>query len=221
MQNVTADELRAFIETFHAVLDETSSVALDPANRRKLFHASPLPARITGYVSTQLGVAIEYEAAAETSIDVVRGSARVEDLLVRAPSALHHIGPMLNILGKSSVSGLTLDGGFPFRLTQPNAIVSFKDVQFRAGQWTREILVAEVWANRAAARWTADKAALRAKDEVLAAMVEVARARERNISIEEYIAQFKHKTVLVLGGYDAAGTTRLNSISRVASKHRL
>ena len=218
MANVTADELRSFIETFHAVLADTAAATLEPENRALLWHASLLPARITGYVSTQLGVAIEYEAAAETTITVLRGSARVEDLLVRAPRPLQGVGPMFNISGANiSIVGGTVDGAFPFRLTNPDASVSFRDFRFKAGHWSREILVAEVWANRAATNWTVDKAALRAKDEVLAAMVEVSRARQRNVSVGDYIAKFKNKTVLVLGAYDEAGTARLSSIADALS----
>lgn len=214
MTNVTEDGLRAFIERFHKVLDETASANLDADSKARLLHASLLPARITAYVSTQLGVAVEYEAAPETSISVIKGSARVEDLLVRAPRALQDIGPMFRLAGaNTSFDGLTIEGIFPFRLSQPDAFVSFKDAQFRAGPWARTIAFAEVWANRTAEHWTADQAALRAKDEVLAAMVEVARAHQRNLSVGEYIAEFKNKTVLVLGAYDEAGTARLNMIA--------
>jgi hypothetical protein len=214
LTNVTEDGLRVFIERFHQVLDETASANLDADSKARLLHASLLPARIIGYVSTQLGVAIEYEAASKTSINVIRGSARVEDLLVRAPRALQGVGPMIRIGGANwRCIGSTLEGAFPFRLSQPDASVLFTDVEFRAGPWVRTIAFAEVWANRTAEHWTADRAALRAKDEVLVALVEVARAHQRNLSVGEYIAEFKNKTVLVLGAYDEAGTARLNAIA--------
>lgn len=214
MPNVTEEGLRLFVETFHRVLDETASANLDPDHKRQLLHVSLLPARITAYVSTQLGVAVEYVAATETSISVVKGSSRVEDLLVRAPHALKNTGPMFNITGpNTSIVGGTLEGAFPFRLTQPNSAVSLKNVRFRAGPWARVIAFGEVWANRASEHWTVDRATLRAKDEVLAAAVEVMRARQRNLSVGEYVAQFKTKTVLVLGAYDEAGIARLRAIA--------
>jgi hypothetical protein len=44
-------------------------------------------------------------------------------------------------------------------------------------------------------------------------MVELTRAQKQNVTVGEYIAKFKDRTVLVLGAYDEAGIKRLDSIA--------
>ncbi|MBI3775971.1 MAG: hypothetical protein HY273_10540 [Gammaproteobacteria bacterium] len=213
--NVTEESLRSYIEAFHRSLEVSAREFLPPEYRSELFHASLLPARITGYVSTQFGVAIEYERAPETSIQIVRGSARIEDLFVQAPPQTRAIGLMFNIAAPGTgFAKLTLSGGFPFRLASQNASVSFEDVAFEIGQWKRVVLFAEVSGNRDAANWNIGKAESRAKDEVLAAMLQLTRANERKISISDYIREFKSKTILVLGDYDPEGSNRLHGIAQ-------
>lgn len=218
--NVTDKDLRAYIEAFHATLVAAAQDYLPREHRKELFHASLLPAKIKGYVSTQFGVAIEYEHAPETTIQIVKSSARVEDLLVQAPSRFRDIGPMLSIGGANTgVAKLTLSGAFPFRLTSVGASVSIKDVGFEIGPWKRVVQFAEVFGDRDVASWSVGKAESRAKDEVLAAMLQLTRAHERKISISEYVQEFKSKTVLVLGDYDADGESRLREISKALSAH--
>ena len=213
--NVTAEDLRAYIEAFHRSLESAAFEFLPPEHRSDLFHASLVPARITGYVSTQFGVAIEYEQTTETLVQVVRGSARVEDLFVQAPSRIRTIGPMFNIGGHGvGFVNVNISGGFPFRLTSPSASVSMKNVVFESSPWRRVVQFAEVFGNRDATNWSLGKAESRAKDEVLAAMLQLTRAREKKTSISEYIEQFKNKIVLLLGDYDAEGLSRLQKISR-------
>jgi hypothetical protein len=216
--NVNTEQLQAYIEAFHCALESTAADYLPQDYRRQLLHAALLPARITGYVSTQFGVAVEYESAAETSLEVVRGSARVEDLIVRAPAAVRDTGPMLKISGaNTTVASLTLEGAFPFRLASPDASVALRDVVFRAGPWRWAVQFAEVSSNRSAEHWSVAWAESRAKDEVLAAIVQVRLAAERKIPVSEYIEKFKQKTVLLLGDYDEAGLRRLASLSTVLS----
>lgn len=213
MPNVTADHFRQFVETFHSVLDETGSACLTPDNKAQLLHVALLPANITAYVSTQHGVAIEYESTSQTTINIIRGSARVEDLLVKVPRFLRNLRPLIDVPTSNIwIEGFTVEG--TFRLTSSRASLTFKNVDFRAGEWTRRIEFAEVWANRAAENWSPERAELRAKDEVLAGMVEAARAQERQVSVSEYIATFKSKTVLVLGAYDRLGLGRLTAIAK-------
>ncbi len=100
--NITEDGLKKYIETYHQELDDKASLFLDPDTANLLLHRSLLPAKIICYISTQLGVAIEYTKAENTSITTVRGSARVEDLLVGAPSRLRNTGPMFIIAGENT-----------------------------------------------------------------------------------------------------------------------
>jgi hypothetical protein len=211
--NITEQGFRAYIDLFYSTLDATASQYLREDLRDKLLHLSLLPARIIGYVSTQYGVAIEYEPANNTSIEVCRGSARVEDLLVQAPPGLRSSGPIVRIAARDTVFyNPALSGAFPFRLDGKHASVSITGGTFEAGAWMRTIQYAEVFGDRLRDNWSPEKAVSRAKDEILAALVESNRAKEKHLSIYEYIDIFKKKTVLVLGDYDEQGLQRLQGI---------
>ena len=213
--NVTDIDLRKYIEIFIKTLEETAQQYLPKDLQKNLLHLALLPSQITGYVSTQFGVAIEYNPSSDTEILIIRGSARVEDLIVKAPPRLRDTGPMISIGGtETGLHGGTLSGAFPFRLVGDQSSVSLVNVKFEAGTWKRIIHFAEVFGNRSSEIWSPERAVSRAKDEVLAAMVEVRRAEEKHVSISEYIDQFKMKTVLVLGDYDEAGLVRLHGISQ-------
>ena len=218
--NVTEDALRAYIDLFHSTLEETAQQFLAEDTRAQLLHASLLPARIVGYVSTQFGAGIEYCPADRTEIDIVRGSARVEDLFVQAPQRARDLGPMFRVqegsgefLNAGGVFRLTLEGGFPFRLAGANSAFRFGEVAFRIGGWQRHVEYAEIFGNRTAAFWSTEQAIARAKDEVLAAMAQAKRAATRELPLPEYITKFQERTVLLLGDYDEQGLRRLRRIA--------
>ena len=212
--NVTGEGLKEYIEVFYETLHESSQNFLPTEHHKNLRHLSLLPARIVGYVSTQYGVAIEYIPGDETFIKIVKGSSRVEDLLVQAPKILRSIGPLFRILAPNiGVFGVILADGFPFRLFASEASLSIGNVTFKYKDWKRDVFYAELYSNRLRVNWNKEKAISRAKDEVLAALVEIKQAKSKNISISEYIAKFKEKTVLMLGDYDAEGEKRLKILS--------
>ena len=222
--NLTEDALRDYIGVFHETLDATANQFLPAEHRGSLLHASLLPARIVGYVSTQIGAGIEYTPAAHTVIEIVRGSSRVEDLFVQAPPRTRSLDPMFRIpegqggfLDTGGVFHITLEGGFPFRLSGPNAAFRFGKVAFKIGSWQRQVEFAEIFGNRTTEFWSKDKAVARAKDEVLAALAQTKRAEFRHLSLPEYIAKFKERTVLLLGDYDDAGLERLQNMATALS----
>jgi hypothetical protein len=90
--------------------------------------------------------------------------------------------------------------------------VSIADATYESGSWKRTIQYAEVYGNRSSDNWSPEKALSRAKDEILAALVEANRAQDKQLSIDEYIATYKKRTVLVLGDYDVHGLRRLDAI---------
>jgi hypothetical protein len=109
-------------------------------------------------------------------------------------------------------------GGFPFRLDGLDASLSISDVRFEAAGWNRIVTYAEVFGNRSKDNWLKEKAVSRAKDEVLAALVEYKRAEIKHLSVSEYITSFKKNTVLILGDYDDEGIKRLTMIADISSK---
>jgi len=126
--NVSEDNLKEYISTFFDTLHEVAKKLLPKENIPELFHVAILPAQITGYVSTQYGVAIEYHPATETTIETQRSSQRIEDLFVGAPSRLRGIGPLLNFKNSQNIQfeNLTFSDAFPFRMEGQDASVKFK-----------------------------------------------------------------------------------------------
>jgi hypothetical protein len=222
--NVTEDVMRDYIALFHKTLEATAAQFLPAEHRQSLLHVSLLPAEIVGYISTQFGAGIEYKSAERTEIRIVRGNSRVEDLLVQAPRHTRETRPIVQVQGESGsfvnpavVALLVLEDTFPFRLAGINAGVRIYEVTFRIGAWHREVDYAEIFGNRSLEFWSKEQAISRAKDEVLAALVDLKRAEERHLSRADYIAKFNERTVLVLGAYDEAGMQRLLSIATVLS----
>lgn len=212
--NIRDENLREYLESFHTTLQSTANQYLQPEFHKRLLHLSYLPATIKGYVSTQFGTAIEYISSDSTSVEIVVGSQRVEDLLFRAPRMIRDVGPMFSIgSAMCSMTNISLEGAFPLRLSREAASLSLFNASFQAGPWKRNILYAQLFGTRKAEDWSIAKAVARAKDEVLAALVEVQRAQNAGITLEQYIASHKDKTVVVLGDYSPEGLTRLTVIA--------
>jgi hypothetical protein len=213
--HVTGDDLRAYIEVFHQSLAATAARHLPPkADGALLRHAGLLPARISAHVSSQFGLAIEYERAATTSIQVHEGSDRVEDLLLRAPAWTREVAPMFTIDGPNhSLRKRPLTRGFPFRLTTERASLTLEDVTIQLGPWKRSILYAEIYGSLDDTDWTVEKAHARARDEVLLAAFRLSQAGARQLPVAQYLEQFHDKLVLVLGDEHAEGRDRLAAVA--------
>jgi len=212
--NVRDQNLREYLESFQQTLQSTADQYLRPELHKRLLHLSYLPATINGYVSTQFGIGIEYVPSDSTSIEIVLGSQRAEDLLFQAPKNVRDIGPVINIAGSMcSIINGRLEGAFPLRLTTETASVSLFDISCQAGSWERKIHYAQLFGTRKAEDWSIAQAVARAKDEVLAAIVEIQRAEDGGVTLDQYIASHKEKTVLVLGDYSPEGLTRLSAFT--------
>jgi hypothetical protein len=125
MANVTDTEFKEYLQVFHNTLQSTADRFLDEQHKSQLTHLANLPSRIVGYVSTQFGVGFEYLDSESTTIEVVRGSSRVEDLFFQAPRRLREGASFMAIQGKNvTLKGGTYDGAFPFRLTSDEASVT-------------------------------------------------------------------------------------------------
>lgn len=213
--NATEDIVTRYVEEFHKTLADLSSRFFSAEQSKQLLHNSLLPATITCYVSTQFGIGFEYSPAADTKIVATSGSARVEDLFVRAPPHLRRIATFFSLASpNNAISRINIEGAFPFRLSREDASINFSDVRFSYAplHWQRDVVYAEIYGDRRASRWSIEAAQNRAKDEVLSALLVARRAQSVNKTPDEYISSLREKIVLVLGAYDSAGEERLLSI---------
>jgi hypothetical protein len=214
--HVTGDDLRAYLEVFHQALAAAAKRYL-PADHESILlrHASLLPARISAHVSSQFGVAIEYEPAAPpTSIQVHSGSDRVEDLLLRAPAWARELAPMYSIDGPNhTLRKRPLTRGFPFRLTSERASLTLEEVIVQLGPWKRTIHYAELYGSLDDSDWTVEKAHARARNEVLLGLLRLQQAKARQLPVGKYLEQYQDKMVLLLGDEDDAGQARLAALA--------
>ena len=181
--NVTEQGLRSYVEAFHQTLRTVSEQFFEPAQANLLLHRSLLPAKIICYVSTQFGVAIEYLPATETTIETVRGSARVEDLITNPPEKLRKYGKPVAVISSSQlrIENLHFQDGLPFRLANGRANVTLLNMDFSCSSlnWTHSITYAEVYGDRRSTTWSVSEAQHRAKDEVLTALALAQLAQNR------------------------------------------
>lgn len=211
MANVNTEQMARYLAVFHDEFADSVTRYVPSEHRPRLLRNSLLPASIVGFVSTQFGAGYEYQEG-DALIVVERGSQRIEDLLVRAPSRLRTTGPMIAVGGSNSgIAKLTLEGAFPFRLTQESADVLLHDVGFKAAGWHQIVRYAHIFGNRRADFWTESQAVRRAKDEVLAALFDIQQSRDRDVDLGTYLAEFKQQTVLLLGDFNR-GRARLDAI---------
>jgi hypothetical protein len=211
MANVTEEQMEKYLCTFQDEYVRSVEQYVPEELRRRLLRYSLLPASVVGFVSTQLGAGYEYRAG-EPGINVERHSRRVEEIFVGGPPWLAKVGPMFAIGGSNiGIARLTLEGGFPFRFTDEAADVYFYEVRFKAGTWQRDVLYAQLFANRLAEFWSEAEAIRRAKDEVLAAQLDLQQLAVLSVDLGTYLRTFKERTVLVLGDFNR-GRTRLEAI---------
>jgi len=217
--NLTEAQLRRYLTAYHAAYRATSERFFKPEHLRELGRYPLLEYGIHGYVSTQFGAGFEYLPAPAVGITTEHHSSRVEYLFTRAPRALRDIGPMIAVQGSNiAIQGLTLEGAFPFLLAGRDTDIRLIDVRFKAGDWTRDVLRAELFGDRRADNWTEARAVARANDELFLAYAQVKSAAALNLSIADYVTRFKERHVLVLGDYSPAGRTRLEGMKQILSE---
>lgn len=216
MPNVSEAGLRVYLIRFHDAYRSTAEHFFAAADREGLSRYPLLDHGIRGYVSTQFGAGFEYLPPPATGIVTVHHRSRVEFMLAGAPVAVRDTGPMVSIGGENTaIQGLTLDGAFPLLLTKREADVRLVDVRFRAGNWERIVVWAELYGDRSAERWSEASAVARANQELFLAYAEMSRAQAAHVSIHEYVHLFKERHVLVLGDYSGSGRARLTAIQTI------
>jgi hypothetical protein len=212
--HVDVEDFSAYLDKFHRVYRETVEAHVPENLRGFLDRYSRLPCSVVGYVSTSFGVAFEYEPG-DYDIRVAHSSARIEEFLTGAPAQVRKLQPMFrgfDIWG-AWIEGLRLEGGFPFHLERTGS-VTFVDVLFAARGWTRYVAYAEVFGTRDRDDWTDAKAIERAKEEVLSARTDIRTMDDENLSLSQFLAGQKEKSVLVAGDFSPEGRERLDAIRR-------
>lgn len=221
--NVRDDSLRHYLDVFNRTYIETAEQFIPHENLNLLLRFPLIKGGTIGYVSTQFGAGYEYVDADIQAVKVQVTSARIEDFFNRAPNRVRRLPTIFPIEGAittiegaiTTIGGMTLEGGFPFRLTSSHASIRLFDVQFKALGWQRMVKYAELYGNRTAEFWSETNAIRRAKDEILIALVDLNQAAKKSTALGEYLRTFKQQHVLLLGDFSEAGRQRLNSFKHI------
>lgn len=214
--NVTDDQLRTFLDLFFRHIADLS-VEFLPGHAHQLFHTSHLPARIIGYNSNRYGVGFEMRRAPVTSIEVIHGDERVEDLVwADAPRNLRDREPpfILEDCQTVLIMNFTIEGSLPIRLAGDSDNITLVNVTTASpGGYERHIDLLSLSSRRHAELWTPERAVAGAAAEVLAASAELRLAQTAALSIEDFVRQRKEGMVLLLGSYQGDGDARLARIA--------
>jgi hypothetical protein len=211
--SVTVDAMEVYLRTFFSELTALAGSYLPAEAASEILYLAYLPAHIVGYVSTQFGAGFELRPASETSISVVRGSRRVEQLLFDAPSAIRRLPAMVAVKGAATVvQSLTFQGALPIALEGDEADVTLIQVRAEALDWRRDVVLAHLDSDRSMSKWTMQVARDQATSVILAATVDLRRAAIHGIPIAEYVSHQKKRAVLLLGSYSTGGLNRIHRL---------
>ncbi len=214
--NLTDEILHKYLEVFHKTYIDTAEKNISKNKLNSLLRYSLIKGGTIGYVSTQFGAGYEYLGEDVDNIHIQVSSARIEDVFTRAPRNIIKLKPMILLGGSNStMSHVDMKGCFPFRLTTTNTSIRLIDVRFQALEWNRKVKFAELYGNRDSDFWSEKNAIIRAKDEIILALVEINVAAKNFVSLEEYLKTFKQKTVLILGDFSGSGLKRINNIKQI------
>ena len=136
--------------------------------------------------------------AIDAAYEMIEGDDRVEDLIFAdAPRFFRFGSPVIRIQGgRWWITGIHFVGG-PFQIANnPDTNVAFDRCLFSSDPqallgWWKGTAVLEVFGDRSSHLWTPDRAVVRAQQEVLTALFESPRALEKNVSVADYIANYR------------------------------
>ncbi len=211
--NVTEEMMKRYLETFAETYLSAANRYLRDDVRPLLLRYPLLQGKSIGYVSTQFGAGFEHLGGGSQEIEVIRSSARIEDLFFRAPGRVSELEQAFSIGGSDIIfADFSISGGFPLRLTTDHASIRLISIHCETLNWSRDIHFGELFAIRTADFWSTERAVRRATDEIFQAIVDLTQAERRSLKLQDYLGKFKVRTVLVLGDYDDSGRARLEAI---------
>jgi hypothetical protein len=180
MTTVRDDDLKRYLEVFHETYRKTTGSLIPADLRLQLLRIGLLDTGIHGYISTQSGAGYEYVPGTAPGVIISHGSARIEDLLLGTPQAVRRL----------RATGIAFTGGFltlahvgfkdmyPFRF-EGEATARLVNVDVSAGPWHRHVSYAEISTDRSTDYWSEAMAVVRAKDELLVAVIDAHELQRR------------------------------------------
>jgi hypothetical protein len=218
---VSDGQLQEYFHTFHRVYREKCAAAIPNRHRGHLVRYGFLPSKLVAYVSTMWGVGYEYQPGSPGDLEILKGSARVEELLFSTPRGFAENNA--NIVARVraprfSMTCCEIRERLPCRLDSEDAPARLADLRLTLRGRVREIAFAELFGNRSPEFWSRERAIERAMDEVLEAAIGVREMERASIPIDEYLQRFKRRHVLVLGDYSESGRHRLTAIRQALAR---
>jgi hypothetical protein len=226
MATITEDQMHNYLRSFHDHFLELVERYVPADLTGYLLPYATRASGLVGYISTTYGAGFEYVEDPE-GIQVEVGSARIEDLLFRAPRRLRDIdyhaftidvqdveiigsGP----LGPEGALIIRNYSGRPVILHGPDSSVTIVNAYFSMEDWHRYIRYSQMFSNRSAEAWSVERARERVTDELMKALVDLAQMRNRGLSLPDLLSEGLARYVLLLGSFEPEGRDRLKAIAR-------
>jgi hypothetical protein len=220
--NVTADQFKAYLESFHSMYRSKIIEVIPEESRSALLRWHALQnATIAGYVSTMHGAGYQYVPADTAKIDVAYGSARVETHLFGcSPKDLDNNGNVVVLLSGRDFKmvSCSADGRLPVKLDGNDASATLVDVTWVFRGRSGRLAYAKMQVDRSVEAFSTEKAVERAMDEVLRAAIDVMATRQLRTSLGDFLRRFKNGHVLLLGDFSDEGRVRLQEIKNTLGK---
>lgn len=227
MSIVTKEEIRNYIATFNESYSRCADEYLPRETRSRLLRYPFLENVQIGYVSTTIGAGFEYLGTrGGGAIELVIGSDPIHDLFFAPPDQVkglkHFIdicNPDVKLIGDPRSPAL-FRNGYPLRITAPSGSVTLTAMRFEVSDWVRNVHMAQLYGNNSSEFWSTTNAVVRSSREIFEALMDLRRARLRNIPLEEFLRTYRERKVLLLGDYSTEGRQLLENIKAiVASLH--
>lgn len=213
MTNVTPEQFKVYWEIFFQELEVAVQKYLPPETHLKIRYLNLMPGKITAIVSSQFGVAANFVPADKLTVDAIGTHERIEDVIFNCPKEfLKENVKYKHDRSYWQFTNINLKNFFPFRLTKKEASIAFSRCLFEVGDWNTSVYYSEVFGNNQYANWSPEIAKIRALELVLAALSDLKQAEIQRMSITDYVAVKKKKSVLLLGDYGAEGMPRLEQV---------
>jgi len=213
MTNVTPEQFKGYWEIFFQELKVAVERYLPSDTLLKIKYLNLMQSKITAIVSSQFGVAAKFMPADKLTVDAIGTHERIEDVIFDCPKEfLRGTVKFKSASSYLQFKTIMLKNFFPFRLTKKEASIAFSGVLFEVGYWSTYAGYTEIFGNNDYENWSPETAKNRALELVLAALYDLKQAEKEDMSIEDYVAFRREKSVLLLGDYGAEGKPRLEKV---------
>lgn len=216
MTYATTTDLEEYFRTFHSEIIRRSDESLkEDAKYLEAYSLAHMNYRII--VSTIEGVGIEYRKDLN-AVESEYSSKLLSDMLLKTTKKLTSYMAVCQGECEIEFTRSRFINGLPFRLYGKGNVITIRDSHFHLDGDETTVHYAQFYSDRDKSFWSEASAVRRASDIIVQALTDKNKALSKGLELEEYIANHKKKSVLLLGNYNKQGTNRLEAIQSILER---